>query len=81
MTFSSSTSVQYSIGSGVPGSTFGPPPCNFNALILATRTTQFGIKLEYRHLMLKNFSIPISAPNPASVTFDCFKWLLNSIVS
>ena len=48
--------------------TVGPPPCIFRALTVATSTTTCGRRPEYRHLMLKNFSIPMSAPNPASVT-------------
>lgn len=48
--------------------TLGPPPCIFKALMVATSTTTLGIKPEVLHLMLKNFSIPISAPKPASVT-------------
>mmetsp|Transcript_435 Transcript_435/g.842 ORF Transcript_435/g.842 Transcript_435/m.842 type:complete len:210 (+) Transcript_435:839-1468(+) len=31
-------------------------------------TAHFGFRPDSRHLMLKNFSIPISAPKPASVT-------------
>lgn len=50
--------------------TFGPPPCIFNARTVATRTTTFGCRPEARHLMLKNFSIPMSAPKPASVTVN-----------
>lgn len=46
------TSVQYSFGRGVPGSTFGPPPCNFKARMLATRTAQFGMSFDDRHFML-----------------------------
>mmetsp|Transcript_6815 Transcript_6815/g.21881 ORF Transcript_6815/g.21881 Transcript_6815/m.21881 type:complete len:263 (+) Transcript_6815:328-1116(+) len=30
--------------------------------------TQFGVRSLWRHLMLKNFSMPMSAPKPASVT-------------
>lgn len=48
--------------------TFGPPPCIFNARTVATSTTTSGLSPEARHLMLKNFSIPMSAPKPASVT-------------
>lgn len=48
--------------------TLGPPPCIFRARTVATRTTTLGTRPEARHLMLKNFSIPISAPKPASVT-------------
>lgn len=48
--------------------TFGPPPCIFRARTVATSTTTLGRKPDARHLMLKNFSIPMSAPKPASVT-------------
>lgn len=48
--------------------TFGPPPCIFRALTVATSTTTSGLRPDVRHLMLKNFSMPISAPKPASVT-------------
>lgn len=54
--------------------TLGPPPCIFNARTVATRTTTFGCRPETRHLMLKNFSIPMSAPNPASVTVRKHEW-------
>ncbi|RKP37501.1 formate--tetrahydrofolate ligase-domain-containing protein [Dimargaris cristalligena] len=37
-------------------------------IAVATRTTALGVRPETRHLMSKNFSMPISAPNPASVT-------------
>lgn len=56
------------MGSGTPAVTVGPPPCIFSALTVATSTTALGIRPEALHLMLKNFSIPMSAPNPASVT-------------
>ena len=39
-----------------------------SALTVATSTTASGDMPEKRHLMLKNFSAPMSAPNPASVT-------------
>ena len=44
------------------------PPCIFNALIVATTTATSGEIPALRHLILKNFSAPRSAPNPASVT-------------
>ena len=43
------------------------PPLYFNALTVATITTQLGAILAYLHFMLKNFSAPRSDPNPASV--------------
>lgn len=60
--------------------TFGPPPCIFSARMVATRTTTSGCKPEARHLMLKNFSMPISAPNPASVT-ERQIWSVHSMVN
>src|SRR5690606_42007286 len=48
--------------------TVGPPPCIFRARIVATRTAQLGLRPLVLHLMSTNFSHPMSAPNPASVT-------------
>lgn len=50
--------------------TLGPPPCIFRARTVATRTTTLGTRPDALHLMLKNFSMPISAPKPASVTVE-----------
>mmetsp|Transcript_14877 Transcript_14877/g.27050 ORF Transcript_14877/g.27050 Transcript_14877/m.27050 type:complete len:294 (+) Transcript_14877:854-1735(+) len=58
----------YSVARGLPAETGGPPPCIFKARTVATMTAHLGFRPDSRHLMLKNFSIPISAPNPASVT-------------
>ena len=44
------------------------PPCSLRARTVATISTTSGCRPEYRHLMLKNFSRPTSAPQPASVT-------------
>jgi len=44
------------------------PECAFSALTVATTTAASGRRPEARHLMLKNRSAPMSAPNPASVT-------------
>ena len=44
------------------------PPWYFNALIVATITTQSGEIPNFLHLIFKNFSAPRSAPKPASVT-------------
>jgi len=41
---------------------------HLSARIVPTRTTQFGLRPLKRHLMLKNFSMPMSAPKPDSVT-------------
>mmetsp|Transcript_10912 Transcript_10912/g.26221 ORF Transcript_10912/g.26221 Transcript_10912/m.26221 type:complete len:206 (+) Transcript_10912:244-861(+) len=65
---SSTFSSVYSFWSGLPAETGGPPPCIFRARMVATITAAFGFRPLYRHLMLKNFSMPMSAPNPASVT-------------
>mmetsp|Transcript_3448 Transcript_3448/g.5023 ORF Transcript_3448/g.5023 Transcript_3448/m.5023 type:complete len:387 (+) Transcript_3448:543-1703(+) len=64
---SSRFSSLYTWGSGVPACTLGPPPCIFSARTVATITAQLGTSPLYRHLMLKNFSMPMSAPKPASV--------------
>lgn len=58
----------YSKGSTVL--TLGPPPCIFRARTVTTSTTTLGTKPEALHLMLKNFSMPMSAPKPASVTVE-----------
>jgi hypothetical protein len=58
----------YGAGSGVPADTGGPPPCILSALIVTTMTTALGTRPLVLHLMLKNFSMPMSAPKPASVT-------------
>jgi len=52
------------------------PPCDnlvlagvaFSARTVTTITAASGRSPEARHLMLKNRSAPMSAPNPASVT-------------
>mmetsp|Transcript_17361 Transcript_17361/g.37706 ORF Transcript_17361/g.37706 Transcript_17361/m.37706 type:complete len:273 (-) Transcript_17361:681-1499(-) len=58
----------YSLGRGAPAATAGAPPCIFNARSVATITAHLGFNPAERHLILKNFSTPMSAPNPASVT-------------
>mmetsp|Transcript_23609 Transcript_23609/g.50528 ORF Transcript_23609/g.50528 Transcript_23609/m.50528 type:complete len:304 (-) Transcript_23609:562-1473(-) len=58
----------YSDARGFPAETGGPPPCILRARTVATMTAHLGLRPDSRHLMLKNFSIPISAPKPASVT-------------
>jgi len=47
--------------------TLGPPPCIFSACTVATSITQSGTKVLERHFMLNAFSMPQSAPKPASV--------------
>mmetsp|Transcript_20905 Transcript_20905/g.45514 ORF Transcript_20905/g.45514 Transcript_20905/m.45514 type:complete len:278 (-) Transcript_20905:888-1721(-) len=64
----STFSSVYSFWRGLPADTGGPPPCIFRARIVATITAALGFNPLYRHLILKNFSIPMSAPKPASVT-------------
>ena len=44
------------------------PPCILSARTVATMTAASGFSPAFRHLMLKNFSAPRSAPKPASVT-------------
>lgn len=76
------TSSTYSLGSDTPAVIFGPPPWSFKALIVATITAAFGVKPEYLHLISQNFSKPISAPKPASVTKNKQKKsLLKSFIS
>mmetsp|Transcript_27402 Transcript_27402/g.71922 ORF Transcript_27402/g.71922 Transcript_27402/m.71922 type:complete len:343 (+) Transcript_27402:644-1672(+) len=58
----------YTLSRGAPGVTLGPPPCILRARTVATRVTAEGMSPEARHFMSKNFSIPMSAPKPASVT-------------
>ena len=50
--------------------------------MVATRTTQLGLRVAFRHLISKNFSAPRSAPKPASViTYsDSFKAVLVAII-
>ena len=48
--------------------TLGPPPCIFRARTVATTTTASGKIPLVRHLMSTNFSKPMSAPKPLSVT-------------
>ena len=43
----------------IPATTSGPPPCILRALTVATITAQLGTNPDLRHLILKNFSIPI----------------------
>lgn len=63
----SSLSVLYSSGTSAPATTADPPPWFLIALMVTTSIAQFGFKPEYLHLMLQNFSNPMSEPNPASV--------------
>ena len=46
----------------------GLPPWCFSAFTVATRTTALGVRWPTRQTMSMNFSIPMSAPNPDSVT-------------
>ena len=54
--------------SGLPRSSFLTPPCILSARTVATTTATSGLSPPNRHLMLKNFSAPRSAPKPASVS-------------
>lgn len=51
------------------------PECDFSARTVATTTAASGFSPETRHLMLKNRSAPMSAPNPASVTRNSPVWM------
>mmetsp|Transcript_5874 Transcript_5874/g.18677 ORF Transcript_5874/g.18677 Transcript_5874/m.18677 type:complete len:407 (+) Transcript_5874:455-1675(+) len=64
----SRSSLVYAAASLAPGTTGGPPPCIFSARTVATTTQQSGSRPLPRHLMSTNFSKPMSAPKPASVT-------------
>ncbi len=57
------------LGSGAPGVTFGPPPCILSARTVATRTETFGVRPDRRVLTFQNFSKPMSAAKPDSVTW------------
>ena len=46
----------------------GSPPWCLSAFTVATRTTALGVRLPTRQTMSMNFSMPMSAPNPDSVT-------------
>uniref|UniRef100_A0A6B0VAI7 Uncharacterized protein n=1 Tax=Ixodes ricinus TaxID=34613 RepID=A0A6B0VAI7_IXORI len=61
-------SQPYSGGSGDPSETGGPPPWTLRARSVATITTALGESPDARHLMSTNFSMPLSAPKPPSVT-------------
>ncbi len=54
--------------SGLPATMRKRPECILSARIVVTTTAAFGARPDARHLMLKNFSQPMSAPKPASVT-------------
>mmetsp|Transcript_13594 Transcript_13594/g.53643 ORF Transcript_13594/g.53643 Transcript_13594/m.53643 type:complete len:463 (-) Transcript_13594:359-1747(-) len=64
---SSTSSLVYSCGRGLPGDTAGPPPWSLRALTVATMTAQWGFMPLLLHFRFMNFSRPMSAPNPASV--------------
>ena len=64
---SSGFSASRSAGSGLPATIWYLPECAFSARTVATTTAASGCRPEARHLMLKNRSAPMSAPNPASV--------------
>ena len=58
--------------SGLPATIRPTPPCILRARTVATITAASGVRPEARHLMSKNFSAPMSAPKPASVTTMSF---------
>ena len=61
-------SFVYASGSGRPGTTSGPPPCIFSARTVATSTDTSGFSPDRRHFTFQNFSKPMSAAKPDSVT-------------
>jgi hypothetical protein len=72
---SSGFSASISSGSGLPATTRCRPECAFRARTVHTTTAASGTSPEVRHLMLKNRSAPMSAPNPASVTRKSPAWM------
>ena len=72
---SSGFSASIASGSGRPATTRYLPECDFRARTVATTTAASGFRPETRHLMLKNRSAPMSAPNPASVTRKSPVWM------
>ena len=62
-------------GSGRPATTRYLPEWVLSARTVATTTAASGVSPETRHLMLKNRSAPMSAPNPASVTRKSPAWM------
>ena len=69
--FSSSSrfSSVYSLGRGRPATTVGPPPCIFRARMVATSTDTLGVRPLRRAFTFQNFSKPMSAAKPDSVTW------------
>ena len=65
---SSGFSLSRPSGSGLPATILCWPECALSARTVATTTAASGARPDARHLMLKNRSAPMSAPNPASVT-------------
>ncbi len=72
---SSGFSASRSSGSGLPATILYLPECAFSALTVATTTAASGCRPDARHLMLKNRSAPMSAPNPASVMRKSPAWM------
>ena len=52
---------------GLPATMLKRPLCILSARTVQTSSAALGFRPEARHLMLKNFSEPMAAPNPASV--------------
>ena len=52
----------------VPRNEMGQPPCIFRARTVATSTDTSGFSPDRRHLTFQNFSKPMSAAKPDSVT-------------
>jgi len=67
LVMSAMSSCSYSLGSPLPTTTSGPPPCILSARMVHTTTTQSGTWPLTLHLMSNAFSRPQSLPNPASV--------------
>ena len=72
---SSGFSASSASGSGRPATILCCPECALSARTVATTTAASGVRPDARHLMLKNRSAPMSAPNPASVTRNSPPWM------
>ena len=72
---SSGFSASSASGSGRPATIRWRPECTLSARTVATSTAASGAQPRARHLMLKNFSAPMSAPKPASVTRKSPEWM------
>ena len=75
MATSSGRSSRSPGGKGLPAMMRWAPEWALRARTVATMTAASGTSPEVRHLMLKNRSAPMSAPNPASVMRTSPEWI------